>query len=163
MCGRRLESRAFSSVRRGLSASIVGALVCLGGCAGLLQYTDELTDSSTGRSPIVTTPATITGAAGFTVGLPISLVALPITYGVYTYQQTDNPATTDPASTMLFPSFVLWRAGTLLATPFDALDYAVIRAWQPERTPTREERETIEARIDEDMLPTYRVRPIYPP
>src|SRR5690606_40387621 len=93
------------------------------GCAGLVQYTDELRDESTGRSLFVRTPATAGGIVGFAAGLPVSLAALPVTYTVHVYQRERTPMRADPVSTMLFPSFVLWRAGVLLAAPFDAVEW----------------------------------------
>ncbi len=144
------------------AASLLVCLAATTACSQLVEYTDELTDPSTGRTAVTRTTATITGAVGFTVGLPVSLVALPVTYPLYRYQSGENPTTADPASAMLFPSFVLWRAGALLAAPVDLVEFGVWRAWQPPREPTREEQEAIEARIDDDMLPAYRVHRIYP-
>jgi hypothetical protein len=68
----------------------------------------------------------------------------------------------DLVSTILLPSFVMWRAGTLLAVPFDVLEFAAVRAWRSEKTLTRPEQEEIELEIDRDTLPTYPVEWVYP-
>lgn len=132
------------------------------GCAEMVQYTDELVDRRTGRTLLVRTPATLGGVVGFVVGVPVDIVALPVTYLVYTNQKSDQSAAADPLSTMLFPSFVLWRAGTLVAVPLDALEFIVYRAWLPPPTPTRQEQEAFEVEQDERTLPVYPVEPIFP-
>lgn len=129
----------------------------LGACSQLVRYTDELVDRRTGRTVFVTAPASAGGFFGFIAGLPVDLAALPITYPVYRVQADRDPAAGDPLSTMLFPSFVLWRAGTLLGMPFDVLEYAGWRLWQPEVTLTEEEQKRFEAQIDEESLPAYPV------
>ena len=95
----------------------VASLVLLSSCAQLVQYSDEIVDRRTGRSFLVTVPATIGGFCGFVIGIPADIVALPVTLTVYQFQK-DEPGA-DPVSTLLFPSFALWRAGTLLGTPMD--------------------------------------------
>ena len=110
------------------------ALCLLPACSQTVQYTDELSDPRTGRSWFVTAPANVGGFVGFVLGIPADLVALPATFTVYRVQRAQNKLTADPISTMLFPSFVLWRAGTLIATPFDMLEYVAIRAWSPPRS-----------------------------
>jgi hypothetical protein len=145
------------------SAAVCVALVAAtASCAGLVQYTDELRDERTGRTLIVRSPATAGGVVGFAVGLPVSAVALPVTYPVYLHQKRTAPMRADPVSTLLFPSFVLWRAGVLVAAPFDLVEWAVYRGWKGTPTRTAEERERIERDHDEEVLQTYPVEPIYP-
>ena len=137
-------------------------LACVS-CAAVVQYTDELRDERTGRSLVVRSPATLGGIAGFVVGAPVSVVALPITWGVHRYQLANTPLRADPTSTLLFPSFLLWRIGTLaLGAPFDALEWVAWRAWQDAPTLNAVEREAIELRHDEEVLQSYPVEPIYP-
>jgi hypothetical protein len=141
---------------------MVLSLVALAACSQLVRYTDELVDRRTGRTVAVTAPAAAGGFVGFVAGLPIDVAALPITYAVYATQKSRDPAAADPLSTMLFPSFVLWRAGTLLGLPFDIVEYAAWRAWQPERSMTEEERKRFEAQLDEEALPAYPVETLAP-
>lgn len=148
--------------RRRARAALLALAFLTPGCAGLVQYTDELRDERTGRTLFVRTPATVGGIVGFAVGLPVSVVALPITYPVYAYQKDVTPMRADPVSTLLFPSFVLWRAGTLVGAPFDALEWAFWRVWQGTPTLTEEEREQVERRHDEEVLQSYPVETIYP-
>ncbi len=140
----------------------LGPLAALAACGQLVRYTDELADTGSGRSWVVTTPAHIGGFIGFAAGIPVDVVALPITFTVYRIQHDQNAATADPLSTMLFPSFVLWRLGTLIAVPIDLIEFAAVRAWAEPRGPTEAEQNAIELELDEDTLPTYPVETIYP-
>ncbi len=99
---------------------------------------------------------------GFVLGVPLDIIGLPVTYTLYQFQRDDESVTADPMSTMLFPSFVLWRAGTLVAVPFDAVEFVVYRAWLPPETPTAEEQERLEAAEDSSTLPVYPVERIFP-
>lgn len=159
-----MRSLPLGSLLRLLGApSMLASLSLLGGCAQLVQYTDELRDERTGRTIVVRAPATIGGIAGFAVGAPVSVVALPVTWPVYRYQKATAPLRADPTSTFLFPSFLLWRAGTMiLGAPFDAAEWLVYRAWIAAPTPTAGEREAIELSHDEETLQSYPVEPIYP-
>lgn len=129
------------------------------GCAELVRYSDDLVDPRTGRTLFTRTPAAFGGVVGFLVGVPIDIVGLPVTYIVYSNQ---DEVTREPLSIFLFPSFVLWRVGTLVGAPFDLVEWACWRSWQPEPALTREERERREAALDglEWLDPT--VVPIYP-
>jgi hypothetical protein len=147
-------------VRRIVAAAAVASV--LGSCSQFVQYTDEIVDSDTGRTPFTTVPANIGGFAGFTLGLPVDLVALPVTYAVYRVQREQNPLKVDAISTMLFPSFVMWRTGTLLGVPMDMVEYIAYRVWQPPHTPSRDEQAEIEYEFDEQILPSYPVTPLYP-
>lgn len=147
---------------RGRLAGWLLAATLLSGCAQIVQYTDELVDRRSGRSPFVTVPAAAGGFVGFVAGIPFDLLALPITWSVYRVQKASEPERADPLSTMLFPSFVMWRAGTLLAVPFDGLEYLAYRVWRPRQTLTAEERRARELELDEETLPRYPVVPIYP-
>ena len=80
--------------------------------------------------------------------------ALPVTLTVYQFQKDEPDA--DPVSTLLFPSFALWRAGTLLSTPMDVLDYVALRSWRAEPTITTDEQNEIEYQMDLDTLPATR-------
>ncbi len=131
-------------------------------CSQLVRYTDELGDARSGRSLAVTTTANTGAFLGFIAGLPFDLAALPVTFVIYRIQREQNKLQADPISTMLFPSFVLWRAGTLLAAPFDMIEFVTWRAWQPPVAPNRQEQLAIEYEIDEETLGSYPVTPIYP-
>ena len=89
-------------------------------------------------------------------------MVLPVTYAIHRSEQAENPGQADALSTLLWPSFVLWRAGNLLAAPFDAVEWAVYRGWTGPPALTRSEREELEAEVDRQCLPSYPVTPIYP-
>ena len=109
---------------------VLSCLLFLGSCGALVEYSDQLIDDTSGRSPIVTKTASLGGIVGFVLGVPLDILGLPITYVVYTVQKDDEEEGVDPLSTILFPSFVLWRTGVLaLGTPFDILEYTFYRAW----------------------------------
>ena len=132
-------------------------------CGQVVRYTDEISDPRSGRSFFVTAPAGAGGFVGFVLGLPVDLIALPATFTVYQVQKAQDPLRADPISTMLFPSFVLWRAGSLIAAPFDVLELVFYRAWRDPVSLTEEEREALEDEIDGATLPRYPVESIYPP
>ncbi|MGE3351589.1 MAG: hypothetical protein AB7O84_07615 [Planctomycetota bacterium] len=134
-------------------------LLTLAGCAPIVRYTDELVLARTGRTVVTRAPATLGGVVGFLVGVPLDVAALPVTYTVYA---TQDEVTRDPLSIFLFPSFVLWRVGTLLGAPIDAVEWAVWRWWQPGDALTQEERERREAELDAIEWPDYPVEPLYP-
>jgi len=141
---------------------VLAATWWLASCAQFVQYTDEIVDYRTGRPTLVTAPATAGGFIGFVVGIPADIAALPVTFTVYTVQKDQNEIGADPISTLLFPSFVLWRTGTLLALPLDALYFMFVWWDRPERTLTEEERTEIEYDFDLDTLPSYPVEAVYP-
>ena len=149
-------------VRSRFRVLAVSLLLSLSSCAQLVQYTDEIVDSRTGRSLFVTAPATAGGFLGFLIGIPVDVVALPVTFTFYLVQKDQDELRADPLSTMLFPSFVLWRAGTLIGTPFDAVHYLWARAGRPPRSLTGEELAEIEYSYDLKTLPDYPVKAIYP-
>ena len=136
-------------------------LVLAASCADVVRYTHELNDPSSGRSLFVTTPASLGALCGFVAGVPVDVAALPVTLPIYLLQD-DEESPADPLSTMLLPSFVLWRAGTLVAMPFDAVEFVAWRMWQPPETMSGEEREEWESRLDRKALPTYSVEWAYP-
>jgi hypothetical protein len=120
-------------------AALAALLVLLPGCL-LVRYSDDLVDETTGRSNFVTQPASFGGVVGFVCGLPLDLVFLPATYIVYQSQKQDGEEGLDPGSTLLFPSFVLWRTGVILiGAPFDLVEYTFYRAWQPAPPRTQSE------------------------
>lgn len=127
------------------AAALLATVALLGGCSTAVRYSDDLVSAKSGRTLFTRAPAAIGGIVGFLVGVPLDVVALPATYLVYKSQPA---ATRDPLSTFLFPSFVLWRVGTLFAAPVDAVEWGVWRWWQPEESLTPEEQERIEAELD---------------
>jgi len=138
------------------------ALTCcltLGACTSVVQYTDVLVDGRHGRTWFTRLPATIGATAGFSIGIPVDLAALPLSWVWYRSQPKE---TRDPISVFLFPSFVLWKAGALLGTPFDLVEWGVWRSWQPEVPITQEERESIERAWDAKEYTEYPVTPLYP-
>jgi hypothetical protein len=142
-----------------LAAVIAGSSVC-SGCTPVVRYTNALV-SDPDRTWFTKVPATISGTVGFVVGVPVDVVAAVPLWFVYRSQPKE---TRDPISVFLFPSFVLWKAGVLLAAPLDGIEFAVWRSWQPERPLTQEERAAIEHDWDvREAFPEYPVTPIYPP
>ena len=138
------------------------ALPPLGGCAQFLEYTGDLTDDRTGRTLFVTLPATVGGFAGFLIGIPVSVVALPITWPAYEIEKAQDAANASFLRTAITPSFVLMRLGTLLGMPFDAVEWVAYRAWLPPSTRNAQEQAEYELQLDEETLPQYPVTPIYP-
>lgn len=128
-------------------------------CAPIVRYTSELVDDRHGRTWFTRLPSTIGGATGFVAGVPIDIVSFPATFAVYRSQAKE---TRDPLSVFLFPSFVLWKVGTLLGAPFDAVEWLAYRSWQDPAPVTPEEREAIERQWDELEFSEYPVVPIYP-
>jgi hypothetical protein len=145
--------------RRATATTVL--LAALTGCGAFVEYTDDLRTAGE-RSRLVRYTAQFGGLLGFAVGIPVDIVALPVTDPVYLVQSRQDPENTDFGSTVLFPSFALLQAGSLLAAPFDAVEFLVYRAWQPPETATAEEQEELEIRIDEETLPRYPVTPLYP-
>ncbi len=139
--------------------ALAAAALSLAGCTAVVRYTDELVSARAGRTFVTRTPATFGGVVGFLAGVPIDIAAVPATYLVYA---TQDEVTRDPLSIFLFPSFVLWRVGTLIGAPFDAVEWAAYRWWQAEDALTPEERERREIELDELEWPDYPVEPIYP-
>lgn len=145
-------------VRAGLLLS-APCLSALAGCAQVVRYTDELVDARYGRTWVTRLPATLGATTGFAVGLPIDIVALPVTWVAYRSQQKE---TRDPLSVFLFPSWVLWKTGALIGAPFDLVEWGVWRSWQPAVPMTQEELEAIERAWDAKEYSEYPVTPIYP-
>lgn len=131
----------------------------LASCTPVVRYTDELVDSRFGRSLFTRLPATIGATAGFAIGLPFDVLALPVSVPVYATQPSE---TRDPLSVFLFPSFVLWKAGALLGTPFDLVELALWRSWHAPAPRTQEEWEAIEREWDAKEYTEYPVTPIWP-
>ena len=142
-------------------AALMGlALPMFGGaCASVVRYTNELVSSEQGRTYFTRVPAGFGGTIGFAAGIPIDVLALPATFVVY---RTQPRETRDPVSVFLFPSFVLWKAGTLLGAPFDLVEWAAWRSWQPAAPVGSDEREAIERQWDAAEFSVYPVTPIYP-
>jgi hypothetical protein len=116
-------------VKRVLRALLLSSVaLCSAGCE-LIVYSDNLVNENR-HSGFVTKPASVVGLIGFVVGLPLDILALPITYTVYSSQKARYPDTADPLSTLLFPSFVLWRTGVILVgAPLDLIEFVAWRAW----------------------------------
>ena len=142
------------------SAALLLALAALGGgCTSVVRYTNELVSSDHGRTYFTRGPSALGGTAGFVLGIPVDVAALPVTFAVYRSQPKE---TRDVLSVFLFPSFVLWQSGLLLGAPFDALEWAAWRAWRPARELTPQEREAAERIWDAEEFSVYPVTPIYP-
>ncbi|MCA8963414.1 MAG: hypothetical protein H6838_00545 [Planctomycetes bacterium] len=137
---------------------LVAALL-LGSCTQTVVYANELVDPRYGRTWFTRFPATVGGTTGFIVGLPIDIVAIPVTGAYY---QAQPKETRDLMSVFLFPSFVLWKAGTLFGAPFDLVEWVAWRSWQDERELTQEERDVIERTWDAKEYSEYPVTPVYP-
>ena len=158
----RRTGKRGGALARSIQAVACALLLSCGGCAELVSYAERLGDPSTGRTLFVRTPAAVGGFVGFGLGLPLCALGFPVTYLIYENQRSRNPEQADALSTLLWPSFVLWRTGNLIAAPFDLIEWAVYRAWEGPPALSRSEREAIEAEIDADTLPSCPVTPIYP-
>jgi hypothetical protein len=116
-------------VSRVLRALLLASVAFCGSGCELIVYSDHLVNENR-HSGFVTKPASAMGIVGFVLGIPFDLLALPITYTVYSSQKARYPDTADPLSTLLFPSFVLWRTGVILVgAPLDLIEYVTYRAW----------------------------------
>lgn len=146
-------------VRRPVLLLLAAACLPAAACSPIERYTRELTDERYGRTWFTRFPAGVGGTLGFVIGVPIDLVAMPLTWVVY---RTQPKETRDVMSTFLFPSYALWKAGSLLGTPFDGVEWIAWRSWQPPRPISQEEREAIEHSWDEAGWSEYPVVPIYP-
>lgn len=129
-------------------------------CAPLVRYSNDLVDPDGERTLLTRLPATVGATTGFAVGVPLDVVAIPAAWVVYRSQPRE---TRDPLSVFLFPSFVLWKVGSLLGAPFDVVEWGTWRWWQAPVPMSDEEREAIERTWDERLYYTeYPVTPIYP-
>lgn len=142
-----------------LTGLLLLGLTSLASCAPIERYTNELVDDQHGRTWFTRLPSTVGGTTGFALGVPIDIVSLPVTWVVY---RTQAEETRDPLSIFLFPTYVLWKVGTLLGAPFDAVEWAAYRSWQEPAPVTADERETIERQWDAREFTEYPVTPIYP-
>lgn len=142
------------------AAALVAVVAGLASCSSVVRYTEELVDARYGRTWVTRFPSTVGGTVGFVVGVPIDIVALPVSWGFYRMQPKE---TRDPLSVFLFPSFVLWKAFALVGAPFDLLEWAAYRGWRSPAPITQEERDAIERTWDEEGWSEYPVTPIYPP
>jgi hypothetical protein len=138
---------------------LFACLSALGACSPVVTYTNQLVEPSYGRTWFTRLPATIGATAGFGVGIPVDVVALPLAWLVYAAQPQE---TRDPLSVFLFPSWVLWKTGALIGAPFDAVEWAAWRSWQPTVPITQEEREAIERQWDALEYSEYPVTPLFP-
>ena len=137
----------------------IALLATLAACSSVVRYTDELVDARYGRTWFTRLPATVGATTGFAVGIPVDIVAVPLTWAVYRTQPAESR---DPLSVFLFPSFVLWKAGALLGSPFDLVEWGVWRSWQPTQPRTQEEVEAVERAWDAREFTEYPVTPLYP-
>lgn len=145
---------------RRIVASLAAGACTLAGCTQVVRYSEALVNDPE-RTWLTKLPATIGGTFGFAVGVPVDVAAFLPAWLVYRSQPKE---TRDPLSVFLFPSFVLWKVGTLVGTPFDAIEWATWRGWQPAQPLTAEEREAIEREWDSRLsFPEYPVTPLYPP
>ena len=130
------------------------------GCTSVVRYTDELVDERYGRTLFTRFPATLGATAGFVIGVPVDVVAIPASWAFYRSQPKE---TRDPLSVFLFPSFVLWKVGALIGSPFDLVEWAAVRGWRPPPAISQQERDVIERTWDSrDHYSEYPVTPIYP-
>lgn len=143
---------------RGLAALLAVAATGVG-CTPVVVYTNELVDGRHGRTWFTRLPTTVGGALGFTLGVPMDVVALPATLLVYRSMPKERR---DPLSVFLFPSFFLWKVGALLGAPFDAVEWGFYRAWCADRQVSADERQEIEQQWDRREFAEYPVTPIYP-
>lgn len=132
-------------------------LAAFAACTPVVRYTNELVDPS--RTWFTRLPSTVGGTTGFALGLPVDVVALPATFALYRSQPKE---TRDPLSVFLFPSFVLWKVGTLVGAPFDVVEWLAWRSWRGQPAISAEEREAIERKWDAQEFDRYPVTPIYP-
>ena len=139
-------------------------LACLvwSACGPVVQYTDELRNSDGSRTIFVTGVGQVGGTVGFLAGVPLDVVALPVTVPVHLIQKSNQPEQADLLTTILFPSLVTLSIGTLIAAPLDLVEYSVYRAWLPENTMTAEELRHFEFELGRETLPRYPVIPLYP-
>lgn len=145
---------------RSLLALVSLLTFLLPACTSVVRYSDGLVDPQAGRSLFTRLPASIGATTGFVVGIPIDVVALPATWIVYRSQPRE---TREVASVFLFPSFVLWKVGALVGTPFDLVEWGAWRSWHPPAPMSDNEREAIERLWDERLYYTeYPVTPVYP-
>lgn len=144
---------------RSCLAMTLAAAVAASGCTPVVRYSESLVNAPD-RTWFTRLPATLGGTAGFAIGVPIDIAALIPAWVVYRSQPRE---TRDPLSVFLFPSFVLWKVGALLGAPFDAIEWATWRGWQPAQPLTAAEREAIEREWDSLLsFPEYPVTPIHP-
>jgi hypothetical protein len=140
------------------------SLFLCAGCAQTVSYADSIRTGKGGRSLFVRAPANFGEATGFIAGLPVSLVALPVTLPIHEIEKERDPLRADRVSTVLFPS---WGLSKLMCAaiggPFDLLEYGAWRAWTGGATRTEAEQEAIERVIDADLHPRYPVEVLYPP
>lgn len=149
-------------MRPGLAQGLVLLSLAFSSCGQMVAYAQDLSDSRTGRTPFVTVPSNFGGLTGFVLAFPVDLLALPVTYPLYKYQDAKHPDDSDPLSTLLFPSFFLWQSGKFLGAPFDLIEFGVYRAWRSPLALTAGEREEIELDFDLDYMPPYPVERVYP-
>jgi hypothetical protein len=115
----------------GAGRRVAFLLLCTlaGSCEAVIYADDLVSDES--RTGFVTTPAAVASMVGFVIGIPVDLVASPITYPFYLARKARYPDTADPVSILLFPSFVLSRAGAIVVgAPLDVLEFTFYRVWR---------------------------------
>jgi hypothetical protein len=143
---------------RGIAAGLLAGCLATG-CTQVVRYSESLV-SDPDRTLLTRLPATVGGTAGFVIGIPIDIAAV---VPLWLFYRSQPQETRDPLSVFLFPSFVLWKMGALLGAPFDVVEWATWRGWQPAKPLTQEEREAIERDWDSRLsFPEFPVTPIYP-
>jgi hypothetical protein len=143
-----------------IRAAALATALALTGCTSVVRYTDALIEGRDGRTWFTRAPATIAGGVGFVAGVPIDVLTLVPAWFVYRAQPE---AQRDPLSVFLFPSFVLWKVGALVGAPFDLVEWAAWRAWQPRAPLTQQERDAIEQEWDRrEAFSEYPVEAIHP-
>jgi hypothetical protein len=130
------------------------------GCTQVVRYTESLVDERSGRTLVTRLPATVGATVGFAVGVPVDIVAFVPAWLLY---RTQPKETRDPVSWFLFPSFVLWKVGALVGTPFDGLEWLAWRSWRDKPAMSEQEREAIERTWDDRLhYDAWPVTPVYP-
>ena len=73
-------------MKRGLPALLLASLALGSSGCELVVYSDNLVNDNR-HSSFVTKPASVMGVLGFVVGLPLDILAFPVTYAVYATQK----------------------------------------------------------------------------
>ena len=84
---------------RAASLGLAALLPTLGGCTSLVGYTNDLVDSKSGRTWFVRAPAGIGGTLGFVLGIPVDVVASPVSWAIYRSQPKETHNRADARAT----------------------------------------------------------------
>lgn len=141
-------------------AALLTVLALLSACTQVVRYTEAVVDERSGRTLFTRLPATVGATFGFAIGIPVDVIAFLPAWLIY---RTQPKETRDPVSWFLFPSFVLWKVGALVGTPFDGAEWLAWRSWHRPPPVTPQEREAIERAWDDRLhYDEYPVTPVHP-